>query len=190
MIIYRQEKNEIPIESQVERVEALVKWYKPEKGYGFLSREDGFGDIMIHFSHLDKVGYTYIWPGDRIICDVASGKTGPQVVRIIEVKVGSLESRSLSGARNPLEHSTFQESEGIIKWYNPDKGYGFIQPDDGGREIFLHASVMRAAGCTALQPGLRVLATFAESERGPIAQIIKVIYEEEKQTASQGSSSL
>lgn len=55
-------------------------------------------------------------------------------------------------------------ASGTVKWYNPDKGFGFIQPDDGGKDVFVHASALERAGIRSLDDGQKV--TFdAESGR-------------------------
>ena len=45
---------------------------------------------------------------------------------------------------------------GIVKWFNPDKGYGFIQPEDGGKDVFVHISAVEKAGLRALTEGQKV----------------------------------
>jgi CspA family cold shock protein len=45
---------------------------------------------------------------------------------------------------------------GTVKWFNPTKGYGFIQPEDGGADIFVHISAVEAAGFRSLDEGQRV----------------------------------
>ena len=45
---------------------------------------------------------------------------------------------------------------GIVKWFNAEKGYGFIQPDEGGKDIFVHISAVEQAGMRSLQEGQKV----------------------------------
>ncbi|APG14875.1 cold-shock protein [Bradyrhizobium japonicum] len=45
---------------------------------------------------------------------------------------------------------------GIVKWFNPTKGYGFIRPEDGGPDVFVHLSAVEKAGFTILEEGARV----------------------------------
>lgn len=52
---------------------------------------------------------------------------------------------------------------GTVKWYNPTKRFGFIQPDDGGRDVFVHISALEAAGMTGLDEGQRLSYDLAES---------------------------
>ncbi|HEY1942774.1 MAG TPA: cold-shock protein [Roseiarcus sp.] len=45
---------------------------------------------------------------------------------------------------------------GTVKWYNPDKGFGFIQPDDGGKDAFVHVSAVERAGMSGLREGQKI----------------------------------
>jgi CspA family cold shock protein len=47
-------------------------------------------------------------------------------------------------------------STGTVKWYNETKGYGFIQPDDGGKDIFVHATALERAGMRGLREGQKI----------------------------------
>lgn len=166
-------------EHVVERLEAKVKWYNPEKGYGFLVSEDDIGDVFMHFSVLDAAGCRRVEEGDQIVCDVGAGMQGRQVLRVLEVKFAPREPR-FSPSANAIRSFSFdpealEEVDGVVKWFNPLKGFGFIYPDDGDRDIFFHASVLRAAGYESLEPGVRVRIKTSLSERGREARILTVI---------------
>ena len=45
---------------------------------------------------------------------------------------------------------------GTVKWYNPEKGFGFIQPDDGGKDAFVHVSAIERAGMSDLREGQKI----------------------------------
>ncbi|AZY50862.1 cold-shock protein [Bordetella avium] len=64
---------------------------------------------------------------------------------------------------------------GIVKWFNAEKGYGFILPDDGGKDLFAHYSEIRSEGYKSLQENQRVSFEIGEGPKGPSAKDIKVI---------------
>ena len=56
---------------------------------------------------------------------------------------------------------------GTIKWYNPTKGFGFIQPDDGGKDVFVHASAVEQSEFGSLREGQKIgYETEADSRSG------------------------
>ncbi|MEL7029327.1 MAG: cold-shock protein [Pseudomonadota bacterium] len=59
-------------------------------------------------------------------------------------------------------------ASGTVKWYNPQKGFGFIAPDDGGKDVFVHATALEAAGIQGLDDGQQVSYELQE-ERGKIS---------------------
>lgn len=63
---------------------------------------------------------------------------------------------------------------GTVKWFNPTKGYGFIQPEDGGKDVFIHISALEAAGLTTLQEGQRIEYELASSKGRTSAVNIKI----------------
>ena len=55
---------------------------------------------------------------------------------------------------------------GTVKWFNPVKGYGFIQPDDGDKDAFVHISAVEAAGLDGLREGQKVEFELISDDRG------------------------
>jgi cold shock protein len=56
-------------------------------------------------------------------------------------------------------------STGTVKWFNAQKGYGFIQPDDGGKDVFVHISAVERAGLPTLREGQKVSYEMAQDRR-------------------------
>ena len=56
-------------------------------------------------------------------------------------------------------------STGTVKWFNPQKGYGFIQPDDGGKDVFVHISAVERAGLQTLREGQKVSYELTQDRR-------------------------
>ena len=61
---------------------------------------------------------------------------------------------------------------GTVKWFNETKGYGFIQPDDGGKDVFVHITAVKEAGLMTLTEGQKVEFTVTEGQKGPQAENI------------------
>lgn len=60
-------------------------------------------------------------------------------------------------------------SIGTVKWFNDQKGYGFITPDDGGEDLFVHHSEIKAEGRTTLREGQKVEFEIGQGRKGPCA---------------------
>lgn len=55
--------------------EGTVKWFNPDKGYGFISREDG-DDLFVHFSEIQMEGFKTLDEGDKVTFDITTGQNG------------------------------------------------------------------------------------------------------------------
>ncbi len=64
---------------------------------------------------------------------------------------------------------------GIVKWFNDAKGFGFITPDDGGKDLFAHFSEIQGNGFKSLQESQRVEFVVAQGAKGPQATQIRAI---------------
>ncbi|MDP9795280.1 CspA family cold shock protein [Catenuloplanes nepalensis] len=62
---------------------------------------------------------------------------------------------------------------GTVKWFNADKGYGFITPDDGGNDVFAHFSAIQSSGYRSLEENQRVEFEITQGQRGPQAADIR-----------------
>ena len=65
-------------------------------------------------------------------------------------------------------------SIGTVKWFNDTKGFGFIQPDDGGKDVFVHRSALSRAGLESLAEGQQVTLAVVDGQKGREAQSINV----------------
>lgn len=66
-------------------------------------------------------------------------------------------------------------TQGTVKWFNGDKGYGFIAPDEGGKDIFVHFRNIEGDGFRELQEGQRVEFETAQGQKGPQAERVRVL---------------
>lgn len=64
-------------------------------------------------------------------------------------------------------------STGTVKWFNSDKGFGFITPDDGSKDLFVHHSEIQMGGYKSLNEGQKVEFTVGQGQKGPCANNVK-----------------
>src|SRR5215207_1270964 len=68
--------------------------------------------------------------------------------------------------------------EGIVKWFNGEKGYGFITPEDGGKDVFVHYSAIEGGGYKSLEEGQRVSFELGEGQKEPQADHVRPLNRE------------
>src|SRR5262245_43563838 len=156
-------------------VPGKVKWFNPDKRYGFVELADGSGDAFLHASALERLGIDVVQPGETLELRIAQGQRGLQVTEVLGVDSSTRTSFAppLSGLVSPPAEAPIQET-GTVKWYSAAKRFGFIVRDDGGKDIFVHASVLQRAGIESLIAGQRVTVDTVEGRKGPEASSIRL----------------
>ena len=157
-------------------VPGKVKWFNSDKRYGFVELADGSGDAFLHASALERLGIEAVQPGETLELRVAQGQRGLQVTEVLAVDSStriSFES-PLPGVVSSAAEASIEET-GTVKWYSAAKRFGFIVRDDGGKDIFVHASVLQRAGIESLSPGQRVTVGIIEGRKGPEASAIRLV---------------
>jgi CspA family cold shock protein len=158
----------------------VVKWYNPDKGFGFVTLDDGSGDAFLHASVVERGGHGSVSPGVTLEVRVGPGPKGPQVSEILTVDTSTASQepprrpRPERPAFPPADRPTAEEL-GTVKWYNANKGFGFIGPDHGGKDIFVHASALDRSGIMSLAEGQRVAVDVADGQKGPEAVGLRLI---------------
>ena len=165
--------------SSVPQMRATVKWYNPEKGFGFVELTDGSGDVFLHASALQAAGHQVVSPGATLGVRVGRGPKGRQVDQVLSVDENTAgqpqpsnyaqgsRPRMQRPARTEVNLASSVEMTGTVKWYNPDKGFGFIAPENGGRDVFLHATAIERAGMAPPQEGQIVRMNVVQGAKGP-----------------------
>jgi len=142
-----------------------VNWYEPAKGYGFLTRDDGAGEIFVHSSAI--VGGGVLTDGQPVAFLVVEGEKGPQADHVLPLAAGAGAGAPRGAARN-------DGADGTVTWYDAGKGFGFITPDSGEQDVFVHARSL-SGDVTELVEGDRVSYRASEGDKGLQAQGVRLV---------------
>ena len=157
--------------------DGTVSWYDEDKGFGFIVPDSGAGDVFVHARSLAE-GLTWLAEGDRVAYEEVRGDKGPQArhVQLVREAAAQVAPRraapTSSAARTPASRDTpARGGEGVVARFDGDRGFGFITPDAGGDDLFVHVSVV--AGSAPLKQGDRVRYKVRQSDRGPQADRVE-----------------
>jgi cold shock protein len=161
-------------------VDAIVKWFKSDKGFGFVELANGTGDAFLHIGAVQAAGYDTLPPGAKLQVQVTSSVKGQQVARILEVDLAGAAERApppppRSGGggfdsprprRQAPDPSSAVPVSGKVKWFDETKGFGFVQSNDGGKDVFVHISILGPSGVNRLVEGQPVTMQVVDTAKG------------------------
>jgi CspA family cold shock protein len=169
-------------------IRATVKWFNTAKGFGFVTPEDGSPEAFLHLSALKQAGFESVGEGAGMVVEIGQSPKGRQVLRVIEVDnsmarapaprmrpgpgPGGPMGGGMGGA--PLSTEGAIDVDGVVKWFSSLKGYGFVSPNDGGKDVFVHITILRNAGVETLMPGQPVRMKVVTARKGPEAVGVQI----------------
>jgi CspA family cold shock protein len=244
-----------------EKIKAVVKWFDPNKGFGFVAPEDGSPDAFLPASAVTAVGHDRLPEGTTVVVDLVQSQKGNQVSRIYDVDVstasasprprrddaprpgpragapprGAYGNNDRGGYGNDrggygndrgssyggggggygndrggygndrggygndrgssyggggggyggggggygndrgASSGPSEEVEGTVKWFNTTKGFGFVAPDNGGKDVFVHVTAIERSGVGQLQENQRVRMKVQQGQKGLEAVSIETL---------------
>ncbi len=181
--------------------DATVKWFNPEKGFGFVALSDGSGDAFLHANTLNQSGRSAVSPGATLRVRIGQGQKGRQVSEVLSVDESTATPQAPRTGGGPRAGGGFGgggggggggfggggggprrgpptgpsvEMQGTVKWYNATKGFGFVAPAEGGKDVFVHASALQRAGVMQLAEGQTIWMDVVQGAKGPEAASIRL----------------
>jgi CspA family cold shock protein len=152
----------------VGEAKGVVKFFNPQKGFGFIVRDDGGDDVFVHISAVEQAGLTDMADGQPLEFTLVDrgGRISATNLRI-EGEPMPVERAE----RAPQRQLTGEKASGTVKFFNAMKGFGFIQRDDGQPDAFVHISAVERAGIPTLNEGDRLEFELEVDRRGKYAAV-------------------
>jgi CspA family cold shock protein len=148
-----------------------LKWFNGSKGFGFVVPDDESFDAFLHVTTLQNIGAHSVGEGAILMCTIYDGPKGKQVRDVTEI----IHEGAQSTVPEINEEDGTMTMGGLVKWYKPEKGFGFIIPDDRMKDIFIHQSCLERLEIDELKAGQRVKVTLKMVDKGREAVGVEVI---------------
>ena len=165
----------------VGEAKGIVKFFNPQKGFGFIVRDDGGEDVFVHISAVEQAGLTDLADGQPLEFTLVDrgGRISATNLRIEGEPMAVERSGGGAGAGagpgggqgGPQRQLTGEKATGTVKFFNSMKGFGFIQRDDGQPDAFVHISAVERAGIPTLNEGDRLEFELEVDRRGKTAAV-------------------
>src|SRR3954453_12336522 len=157
----------------------VVKFFNPQKGFGFIVRDDGGEDVFVHISAVEQAGLTDLADGQPLEFTLVDrgGRISATNLRIegepmaVERSGGGTGGAAGGGQGGPQRQLTGEKASGTVKFFNSMKGFGFIQRDDGQPDAFVHISAVERANMPTLNEGDRLEFELEVDRRGKYAAV-------------------
>lgn len=172
-----------------------VKWFNTAKGFGFIQPDDGGSDVFVHVSAVEQAGLHGLNEGDQVQFELEQDRRSGKLSagQLVVTGQGAAPARRSGGfdrgdrgdrgggfgggrgggggfgggdrsfGRQP--GAIAGSGSGTVKWFNPTKGFGFIQPEGGGQDVFVHISAVEQAGLRGLNEGQLVAYDLEQDRR-------------------------
>lgn len=139
-----------------------VKFFNGQKGFGFIANDAGGDDVFVHISAVERAGLDGLAEGQELEFTLVDrgGKTSASDLKIIGDIIPVTNSRPQRESRDnrdqPRRQTTGERTSGTVKFFNSQKGFGFISRDDGESDAFVHISAVERSGLMMLNEGDRL----------------------------------
>ena len=140
-----------------------VKWFNSQKGFGFIAPDDESDEVFVHQSAIQANGFRTLDEGEKVKFNIVEEGGKKKAVDVTGPDGGPVTGnagagRGRGGGGRRVEPRKWPEGVdptpgkeiGSVKWFNSEKGFGFIAPAAGGEDLFVHQSAIHAPGFRSL----------------------------------------